>query len=57
MYRQCDDCEGIFKVPTKLETYFEKNPHKHIFCPYCSSIWNHITTSRFIEAKRGKIFG
>jgi Zn finger protein HypA/HybF involved in hydrogenase expression len=55
--RVCNDCKGIFKIPKGLKDYVKNNSSKHIFCPYCSSIWNHITTERFCESKRGKIFG
>lgn len=61
MYRECDDCKGIFKIPNALEKYFVKHPFKHIYCPYCKSIWHHIVykthPSQIVNSKRGKILG
>jgi predicted nucleic acid-binding Zn-ribbon protein len=59
MYKQCDDCNGIFKIPSKLENYFEKHPNKVIYCPYCSGVWSHIYTKQYskeiVMSKRGTI--
>lgn len=61
MLRQCDDCKGRFKIPVKLEKYFEKNPSKTIYCPYCNGVYSHIYIREYehekLASKRGKIFG
>lgn len=60
MYKQCDDCKGIFKIPNTLLKYFEKHPLKHVYCPYCSSIWHHVYykthESQILNSVRGDIF-
>jgi hypothetical protein len=59
MYKKCDSCEGIFKIPKTLVLYLTKHPNKKIYCPYCSSDWSHIYTKQksleTINSKRGLI--
>jgi hypothetical protein len=63
MHRQCDDCKGIFKIPSKLEKYFLKKWDTgirfNIFCPYCNNVSSHEYTRQYpreiIESKRGII--
>jgi hypothetical protein len=61
LYRECDDCKGVFKIPSKLNAYFEKNTSKNIFCPYCNGVYSHVKYKKYekeiLESKRGKIFG
>lgn len=60
MYRQCDDCKGIFKIPSGLEKKFEKVPPKNIYCPFCNCVYSHAYSREYkheiLQSKRGKIF-
>jgi predicted nucleic acid-binding Zn-ribbon protein len=61
MYRECDDCKGIFKIPSKLESYLIKHPKKIIYCPYCNCVYSHVYLRQYeheiVNSKRGKIYG
>jgi hypothetical protein len=60
MYRQCDDCKGIFFLTRTIEKYSEKHPKKVIYCPFCNGVYSHIHNKQFktdiLMSKRGKIF-
>lgn len=61
MYKQCDDCKGVFKIPRQLEKYLEKNPKKVVYCPYCNGVWSHVYSREYdheiVTSRRGKIYG
>lgn len=55
MYRKCDRCQGIFKIPSKISVYITNNNNK-IYCPYCSSPYSHVhITKEKIQSQRGDI--
>jgi hypothetical protein len=57
MYRQCDRCRGIFKIPSSISTYISNNNNK-IYCPYCESPYSHLHFFKVGEmrsSKRGDI--
>jgi|GEM_PF-7043163 len=58
MYRQCDRCKGIFKIPSAIGNYIINNNNK-IYCTYCNSPHSHIYIKRFndgkLESKRGDL--
>lgn len=58
MFKQCDDCKGIFKIPRVLEKYLETHPEKNIHCPYCDGVWSHIHSpyrTEKVMSKRGTL--
>jgi DNA-directed RNA polymerase subunit RPC12/RpoP len=55
MYRKCDRCQGIFKIPFKISVYIINNNNK-IYCPYCDSPYSHVhITKEKIQSQRGDI--
>ncbi|GAH02957.1 unnamed protein product [marine sediment metagenome] len=59
MYRKCDSCGGIFKLPSKIcRILIEGN--NNIYCPYCESISSHVYFKQYdteiVSSKRGVIY-
>ena len=54
MYRKCDNCIGVFKIPKIMLKRFNENENIIIYCPYCNSTLHHQTTE-YIQSERGYI--
>lgn len=57
MYRKCDRCKGIFKIPSAIADYVINN-NNMIYCPFCSSPYSHTHIFKIgekRESRRGDI--
>jgi Zn finger protein HypA/HybF involved in hydrogenase expression len=55
-YRECDNCQGTFKLTKIIRNRFIKDEAIKIYCPYCNSPSHHeITQDIFIGSERGYI--
>lgn len=50
MYRKCDNCYGIFKLPKLHVKRIKENKFIQIYCPYCQK-----TMSHKLKSKNGEL--
>ncbi len=52
MYRECDNCKGIFRLTKIILERFNLDKTIKIYCPYCNTLSHHQTNKK---SERGYI--